>query len=328
MKLYLATLILLFLSASPAWAQGKASPDSATGKTVARVNGVSLTEVDLMREMLAMFPYARQHGGKVPKNLEDGIRKGALAMIEFEELVYQEAQRRSMKISATRLSRAVRDLQRQFDSDADFRAFLLSEFGGSQETLHKKIRRSLLIDDLLDLEVTRKSTVTDAEVRAYYEQNSSHFQVPRKASIQTISIVIPDEATAFEQAGSRRRADEAWRQASATSNVEEFGNLAEKISEDEWRVMMGDHGAIEEEKMPSSVARVVFGMKPGQVSEVIKAENSYCIVRLNHLQPARQLPLAEVRTQILKDLKARRVDQLRSRLNRRLRKTAKVEEFS
>jgi len=329
MKLYLTTLAVLFLSASPAWAQAKARSDSAaTGKTVARVNGVALTEVDLMREMLVMFPYARQHGGKVPQTLEAGLRKGALEMIEFEELVYQEAQRRNMKISATRLSRAITDFKKQFDSGADFHAFLVSEFRGTQQTLRKKIRRSLLIDDLLDLEVTRKSRVSDAEVRAYYDENSGKFHVPRKASIQTISIVIPDEATAFEQAGSRRRADDALRQARATKNAEEFGSLAEKISEDEWRVMMGDHGAIEEEKMPPPVARVVFGMKPGQVSDVIKAENSYCIVRLNRLDAARQLPLAAVQTQILKDLRARRVDQLRAALNRRLRETAKVEEFS
>src|SRR6267143_1298602 len=69
-------------------ADGGASPP--TGRTVARVNGVALTDVDLMREMLVMFPYARQHGGKVPQTLEAGIRKGALQMIEFEELVYQE----------------------------------------------------------------------------------------------------------------------------------------------------------------------------------------------------------------------------------------------
>src|SRR5437016_7581324 len=329
MKLCLTIPILLFFSAYPAMAQVKANPDlRASGKTVARVNGVALTDVDLIREMLVIFPYTRQHGRKIPPTLEAGIRKGALEMIEFEELVYQEAERRRMKLSVTRLNRVLTEFKRQFASDADFHAFLTAELSGSEEALRRKIRRSLLIDDLLELEVTSKSRVTEAEVRSYYQQNSGQFHLPRKASIQTISIVIPDEATAFEQAGSRRRANDALRQARATKNAEEFGSLAEKISEDEWRVMMGDHGAIEEEKMPPPVARVVFGMKPGQVSDVIKAENSYCIVRLNRLDAARQLPLAAVQTQILKDLRARRVDQLRAALNRRLRETAKVEEFS
>src|SRR4030095_3734494 len=39
----------------------------ATGKPVARVNGTVLTDRDLLREMLTIFPYARQHGGKFPE---------------------------------------------------------------------------------------------------------------------------------------------------------------------------------------------------------------------------------------------------------------------
>ena len=36
------------------------------GKPVARVNGVVLTDADLVREEYAIFPYAAQHGGKIP----------------------------------------------------------------------------------------------------------------------------------------------------------------------------------------------------------------------------------------------------------------------
>ncbi len=55
-----------------------------TGKPVARVNGVALTDRDLLQEMFAIFPYARQHNG-FPKSEEAEIRKGALDMIVFEE---------------------------------------------------------------------------------------------------------------------------------------------------------------------------------------------------------------------------------------------------
>src|SRR5258708_7487012 len=72
------------------------------GKPVARVNGVTLTDADLVREEYAIFPYARQHGGQIPANMEPGIRKGALEMIIFEELVYQDAQRRKTSVSPER----------------------------------------------------------------------------------------------------------------------------------------------------------------------------------------------------------------------------------
>jgi hypothetical protein len=60
------------------------------GRPVARVNGVVLTDRDLLREEYTIFPYARQHGG-VPSSMEADIRAGAMKMIIFEELVYQQA---------------------------------------------------------------------------------------------------------------------------------------------------------------------------------------------------------------------------------------------
>lgn len=85
-----------------------------TGKPVARVNGAVLTDRDLLREMYAIFPYARQHNGTFPQAMEADIRRGALKMIEFEELVYQEALRRKMTVAPARLNLAERDFSHQF----------------------------------------------------------------------------------------------------------------------------------------------------------------------------------------------------------------------
>jgi len=85
-----------------------------TGRPVARVNGTVLTDRDLQREMFTMFPYAQQHNGNIPQEMEPEIRSGALKMIVFEELVYQEALRRKMTVSAERLGRAETDFRQQF----------------------------------------------------------------------------------------------------------------------------------------------------------------------------------------------------------------------
>ncbi len=53
-----------------------------TGKAVVKVNGAELTDRDLLREMFALFPYAKLHGG-FPKKQEAEIRQGALQMIVF-----------------------------------------------------------------------------------------------------------------------------------------------------------------------------------------------------------------------------------------------------
>jgi len=305
-----------------------ASTQISLAKPVVRINGAVLTEADLQREMAAMFPYAQQHGGKVPKAMETEVRRGALQMIEFEELVYQEAVRQKMQISATRLDQAMSDLRAQFNSEIAFQQFLKAEFHGSRAVLRKKIERSLLIDELLDLEVTKKSEISNADVRATYDRDPVRFSLPRKVSIQTISVLIPDNASSEQEMTMRHRAEDILKKAKAARNAEEFGVLAEKNSDDNWRVMMGDHGLVEEDKIPPEVARISFGMKPGDVSDIIRAENSFCIVRLNANEPARNVPFEKVQAQIRKTLQMQRVDALRGDLNRRLRKTAKVEELS
>ena len=93
---------------------------ASSGNPVARVNGAVLTDRDLMREIEAIFPYAKIHNG-VPKDMEPEMRKGALEMIIFEELVYQEAQRRKMPISATKLAKAEADFHKQFADQQEYR---------------------------------------------------------------------------------------------------------------------------------------------------------------------------------------------------------------
>src|SRR5271167_2808150 len=124
------------------------APMQVTGKPVAKVNGAVLTDRDLLREMYTIFPYAQQHNG-FPKAQEAEIRQGALEMIIFEELVYQEALRRKMTVPPAKIDQAVAAYKKSFDSPDQFQAFMQTEMHGSQQALRDQIQRSLLIDQLL-----------------------------------------------------------------------------------------------------------------------------------------------------------------------------------
>ena len=102
-------------------------PHRLADKPVARVNGAVLTDADLVREEYAIFPYARQHNG-IPKEFEKQIRDGALKMIIFEELVYQEALRRKMTVPPAKMQRAEADFRKQFATPEEYNAFLQSDF--------------------------------------------------------------------------------------------------------------------------------------------------------------------------------------------------------
>ena len=303
----------------------KPTNDQAAGKPVARVNGAVLTERDLQREMFTIFPYARQHGGQIPPEMEPSIRKGALQMIIFEELVYQEAARRKIMIPAEQLSRAESDFKKQFPTIDDYKAVMQSEFHGSEQLMREQIRRSLLIDKLLKLEVEDKSSVTPAETKAYYEKNGNIFEYSESFSIQTISFIPPEKATPAQLREARKKAEEALPKAKSAKNYEEFGLLAEKISEDDYRVMMGDHRAVERAKLAPQALKALEVMKDGQVSDIIQVESIYTIVRLNKHIPAGKRKFDDVKQDLAKELEKKKTNQVRANLDKKLREKAKVE---
>ena len=307
-------------------AQAPAVSATAPSSPVARVNGAVLTQADLVREEYTIFPYARQHGG-LPKEFAPQIRAGALKMIIFEELVYQEAERRKMTLPPVKMQKAEVDFRKQFASAEEFNTLLQSEFHGSQKLLNEKIRRSLLIDAFLKTEVESKSAVTPAEVRAFFDQNPARFHHPETFTFQTISVLPPANATPGQLKEGRKRAEHALQQAKATKTVEEFGLLAEKISDDDYRVVMGQHKPVPVDELPPIVLQALNSMKPGDVSNLIQMDQAYSIVRLQQHTPAGQAKFDDVKVQLMKDLQQRKKEQIRSDLDKKLRQNAKIEEM-
>jgi hypothetical protein len=307
--------------------QTAAPPPSAfqvSDRPVARVNTAVLTDRDLLREMLQIFPYANQHGG-FPKEQEASIRQGALQMIIFEELVYQEAQRRKLSVPALQITKAETEFKKQFHSQDEYQQYLKVEMGGSQKNVQLKIQRSLLIEQVLKRDVEDKSFVSLAEARAYYDKNPAKFQVPESFTFQSISVMPPQKANAAQQAEGLKRANEALKEARVTKSEQEFGLLAEKISEDDYRVNMGDHKAVERDKLPPQVLKAFSTMKIGQVSDLIQIEQAYTIIRLNAHTLAMKKGFDSVKSGLRTELQKGKYEKLRAGLDKRLRANAKVE---
>src|SRR5450755_5141485 len=239
-KLSLCILLLTALAATGQVAShapsGMAAPAASatvspvlqiSDKPVARVNGAVLTDRDLLREMFAIFPYARQHNG-FPKAQEAAIRQGALEMIIFEELVYQEAVRRKLTVPAAKLNQAEADFRKQFKSPDEYQGYMQAEMQGSAQKLRQQMRRSLLIEQVLKSDVEDKSAVSLIELKAYYNKNAAKFALPESYAFQTISIMPPFKPTAQQAKDAQKAAEDALKQAKATKSYQDFGLLAEK----------------------------------------------------------------------------------------------------
>jgi hypothetical protein len=290
---------------------------------VARVNGTVLTQRDLLREMYTIFPYARIHNG-FPKGQEAQIREGALEMIVFEELLYQAAQKRTTPITEQRVTAGMKSYRKQFSSEEQYQAYLADECRGSEKVLRQRVKRSLLIDWMLRTEVEDKAKVTDAQALAYYQNHPAKFTQPERFEIQTVSI-LPRQDGKELPISVKQRANDALRQAGAAKTYEDFGLLAEKLSDDDFRVNMGDHKSVAVSDLPPQVLKALRSMRPGQVSGLIAVDNAYTVARLKSHTPGGRQSFAEVKARLIDQLTKQKSEQLRSALDQKLRSTAKVE---
>ncbi|MFB3815067.1 MAG: peptidyl-prolyl cis-trans isomerase [Terriglobales bacterium] len=307
---------------------GKPLPASSAPKLlekpVARVNGVVLTEQDLLREIAILFPYVQQHNAGIPKSMEPEIRRGALEMIIFEELLYQEAKRRRLTIPAQRLARAEAQFRKRFPTQAEYQQYLQVEANGSPKVMRNKIHRSLLIEKMLESDVRAKAKVTLAEARAYYQKNTKQFEHGESFRIQSISILPPDNSPAVLKEA-QQRAEEAAKAAKGAKDYREFGLLAERLSDDDFRVKMGDHKQVDAGKLPPEIIKAARAMKPGQVSDLIRLGNAYTIFRLVKHTPAGRTPFAEVKDKLMADLHKEKTEKVRAALGQKLRQNAQIE---
>jgi len=297
-----------------------------TGKPVVRVNDAVLTDRDLLREMFALFPYARLHNG-FPKMQEAEIRRGAMQMIIFEELVYQEAVRRKMTIAPERILREEKKFQRQFSSREEFNDYLKEDMDGSEAKLRQQIKRSLLIEAMLKNEVQNKAVVSPIEVRRYYDKNPKMFEHDETFAIQTISLLPPADANPETIKDMRKRAEAIFQQAKATKNYEEFGLLAEKVSEDDFHVDMGDHKTVKREKLPPEVVKAALAMKPGDVSPLLQLGTAYTMFRLNAHSAPGETKFADIKADLTVRLQKQKYENLRVALDQRLHQNAKIQEM-
>jgi parvulin-like peptidyl-prolyl isomerase len=302
-----------------------APPMVISDKPVAKVNGAVLTDRDLLREMYSIFPYAKQHGGKFPKAEEASIRKGALEMIIFEELVFQRAVAIRVTVPESRISQALTQFKGSFHSPEEYQQYLKSEMRGSEQRVRAMIKRSMLIDRVLKAEVEDKSVATPQEVRAFYDKNTARFTIPESYAFQSISIIPPMKPTPEQAAEAKQKAVAALEQAKKAKNAEEFGLLAEKISQDDFHVDFGRHKPTARKELPPQVVDALAHMKPGGVSGLIQIDSAYTIVRLNEHIPAGKQSFALVKASVGTDMQKAKYERLRSGLDKKLRANAKVE---
>jgi len=159
--------------------------------------------------------------------------------------------------------------------------------------------------------------ISEENIESFYKQNQARYGQPERRRVSHILIELPASANDAVKAGARTKAEDIAKRALAAP--ENFAALAKEFSQDSGSANQGgDLGWISKNMLVPQVETTVFELDRGKISGVIESPFGFHVINVVDVQPASIKPLAEVKEDIIneirKQLAAEQFAQLASKL--------------
>jgi peptidyl-prolyl cis-trans isomerase D len=161
---------------------------------------------------------------------------------------------------------------------------------------------------LLDLVQLRQNTpVTDDELKMVYQQNIKDYEVPNRVHAQHILLLTTGSKTDAEVAEIKKKAEDILAQ--AKKKGANFDELAKKYSEDPGsKTKGGDLGWVVQGQMVPEFEKATFSLNKGEISDLIKTQYGFHIIKVLDKESAHTKPFDEVKDTIRAPYMLRKVD--------------------
>ncbi len=223
------------------------------GPYLAKVGNVKIMQADLEREMKNLPGFAQ-------KMFEgsDGRERFLNELIK-KELLYQEA------------------LKKGFDKDAEYLKRV------------EDFKKITLVGTLLEKEMASKATVSDQDIKDYYEKHKEEFAV---GQIRASHILVKTE-------------EDAKKILERLKKGEDFAKIAKKSSIDPGSAKNGgDLGFFSAGQMVPEFEAVAIKLKPGEISEPVKTKFGYHIIKVTDKKIGKSVEFEKVKSYISQRLSA------------------------
>jgi len=223
--------------------------------------------------------------------------KGSLSKEEFldqlieEKLLLQRAKKIGIDVSEEEVNAEIESNYEGLGMTKE--AFLeqLALQNLTEEDLHKIAHIQMTIRELVQKEVYPEVIVSDEDVKAYYNENPDFFEAPESVRAQhiLISTAERDDKLALAVAESIRRGPE----------IKNFSAAAAEYSEDPGSKMEGgDLGYFTKGQMVPEFEEAAFSLEVGEVSQPIKTQFGYHLIKVIDKQEAGTQDFNEIKDQI------------------------------
>ena len=184
-------------------------------------------------------------------------------------------------------------------------ADLAKRFEANKETYRIGEKRKVKYA-LLEVDKVRETVqVPDADVEAFYTQNKAQYTT--EGRVRASHILLKTEGK--DEAAVKSRAEALLAQAKAAGA--DFAALAKANSEDEGSAVNGgDLNFFGRGQMVPEFEQAAFAMKAGEISNLVKTTFGFHIIKVVESQPETSRPIAEVKSELVDQLKWQKAQQV------------------
>lgn len=289
---------------------------------VALVNGSIITRADYDRE-LKRAKQVYGMGRPMGADMLSEVKKKALENLIERELLYQESQKREVKVDPAALGQQLDGLKKRFPNEEDFLKSL-NKMGLTEASLKSEFRRALAVQQLIEDEIVQKVTVPEKDVQAYYDKNQKLFKQPERVRASHILISVDSKASKAKKAEAREKIDKIQ---AKLKKGEDFSALAKEFSQCPSSAKGGDLGYFAKGQMVKPFEEAAFALKPGEVSNVVETRFGYHLIKLVDKKPAATLSYQDAKGRIEQQIKRQKVNDEVGQYVAQLKDKAKIERF-
>jgi peptidyl-prolyl cis-trans isomerase C len=258
---------------------------------LARVNGEAVEKWEFDQALKGVEARA---GGPVPAERRDEVLRGVLDQLVSFHLLAQESRARKLEIPESDVDQQIAQMKGGFPSEEAFTQGLAQQ-GLTLEQLKNQTRTRMQVAKIIETEVASKVSVQDAEVDAFYKENTERFKQDESVHASHILIALPQNATPEQKAAAKASAQAALRKVRGGAD---FAALAKTTSNDASAQNGGDLGFVPRGRTVPAFEEAAFALKPGAVSGVVETQFGFHVIKAHEKRAARTAPFAEVSGQI------------------------------
>ncbi len=233
------------------------------------------------------------------KTFEEELKQVVLNNLITEEVILQNAEKEKITVKNEEVNESISQFTASVGGEEKLKEFL-EKNNMKEDFLKQRMRTEMIMDKYKDNFFA--SIISDEDVKKQYEENKDLY-----TSIRASHILVKTE-------------DEAKDILKRIKNGESFEDLTKLSTEPGAEARKGDLGYFTKGKMVPEFEKAAFALKPGEISDVVKTDFGYHIIKLTD----RKDTFEQVKDNILKDLQNKESAKFDQKI-KELKDNAKIE---